>query len=86
MINTKFTYDEGSGDFPTDNDYRRIGLVINPNQYGTTELTSAVTLSATKAGYLLQPLLVSSRLMRLLPSLERLVVTGNCSWSSYFLE
>ena len=49
MINTKFTYDEGSGDFPTDNDYRRIGLVINPNQYGTTELTSAITLSATKA-------------------------------------
>ena len=49
MINTKFTYDEGSGDFPTDNDYRRIGLVINPNQYGTSELTSAITLSATKA-------------------------------------
>jgi hypothetical protein len=49
MINTKFTYDEGSGDFPTDNDYRRIGLVINPNQFGTTELTSAITLSATKA-------------------------------------
>jgi len=49
MINTKFTYDEGSGDFPNDNDYRRIGLVINPNQYGTTELTSAITLSATKA-------------------------------------
>ena len=49
MINTKFTYDEGSGDFPTDNDYRRIGLVINPNQYDTTELTSAITLSATKA-------------------------------------
>jgi hypothetical protein len=49
MINTKFTYDEGSGDFPTDNDYRRIGLVINPNQYGTAELTSAITLSATKA-------------------------------------
>jgi|TARA_B100000902_G_scaffold397232_1_gene460374 hypothetical protein len=49
MINTKFTYDEGSGDFPTDNDYRRIGLVINPYQYGTTELTSAITLSATKA-------------------------------------
>ena len=49
MINTKFTYDEGSGDFPTDNDYRRIGLEINPYQYGTTELTSAITLSATKA-------------------------------------
>ena len=49
MINTKFTYDEGSGDFPTDNDYRRIGLVINPNKYGTQELTSELTLSATKA-------------------------------------
>ena len=49
MINTKFTYAEGSGDFPTDNDYRRIGLVINPKQYGTTALTSAITLSATQA-------------------------------------
>ncbi|BCU95123.1 MAG: hypothetical protein CM15mV7_2390 [uncultured marine virus] len=49
MINTKFTYAEGSGDFPTDNDYRRIGLVINPNKYGTEELTSDLTLSATKA-------------------------------------
>ena len=49
MINTKFTYDEGSGDFPTDNDYRRIGLVINPNKFGTQELTSDLTLSATKA-------------------------------------
>ena len=47
MINTKFTYDEGSGDFPTDNDTPC--LVINPNQYGTTELTSAITLSATRA-------------------------------------
>ena len=50
MINTKFTYDEGSGDFPTDNDYRRIGLVLNPNRYGTEELTSELTLSGTKAG------------------------------------
>jgi len=49
MLNTKFTYAEGSGDFPTDNDYRRIGLVVNPNKYGTTELTSELTLSATKA-------------------------------------
>ena len=49
MINTKFTYAEGSGDFPTDNDYRRIGLVINPNKYGTTELAADLTLSATKS-------------------------------------
>jgi len=49
MINTKFTYAEGSGDFPTDNDYRRIGLVINPNKFGTTELAADLTLSATKS-------------------------------------
>ena len=53
MINTKFTYAEGSGDFPTDNDYRRIGLVINPYKNGTQELTSDLTLSATKTRYLL---------------------------------
>ena len=49
MINTKFTYDEGSGDFPTDNDYRRIGLVLNPLKFGTEELADAITLSATNA-------------------------------------
>ena len=26
MINAKLSYDEGAGDFPIDNDYRRIGL------------------------------------------------------------
>jgi len=49
MINTKFSYAEGSGDFPTDNDYRRIGLIINPNRFGTTELASELTLSGTYA-------------------------------------
>ena len=49
MINTKFTYSEGSGDFPTDNDYRRIGLTLNPFKYGTEELADAITLSVTYA-------------------------------------
>ena len=49
MINTKFTYDEVSGDFPTDNDYRRIGLNLNPLKYGTEELADAITLSSTNA-------------------------------------
>lgn len=49
MINTKFTYAEGSGDFPTDNDYRRIGLAINPKRFGTAELVSDLTLSGTYA-------------------------------------
>ena len=30
MINAKLSYNEGAGDFPIDNDYRRIGLVTNP--------------------------------------------------------
>ena len=51
MINTKFTYDEGSGDFPTDNDYRRIGLVINPNKFGTTELLSLIHISEPTRPY-----------------------------------
>ena len=31
MINAKLSYDEGAGDFPIDNDYRRIGLITNPS-------------------------------------------------------
>ena len=49
MINAKLSYDEGAGDFPVDNDYRRIGLITNPLKYGTAELLSDLTVSATKA-------------------------------------
>lgn len=49
MINAKLSYDEGAGDFPIDNDYRRIGLVVNPKKFGTEELVSDLTVSATKA-------------------------------------
>lgn len=30
MTNIRLTYDEGAGDFPVDNDFRRIGLIKNP--------------------------------------------------------
>lgn len=49
MINSKLSYDEGAGDFPIDNDYRRIGLVTNPKKYGTDELISDLTVSGTRA-------------------------------------
>ncbi|WLW36920.1 baseplate wedge subunit [Synechococcus phage S-8S29] len=49
MINAKLSYDEGAGDFPIDNDYRRIGLVTNPLKFGTAELISDLTVSAAKA-------------------------------------
>ena len=49
MINAKLSYDEGAGDFPIDNDYRRIGLIINPLKFGTEENIYDLTVSATKA-------------------------------------
>ena len=49
MINTKFTYSEGSGDFPVDNDFRRIGIIKDPYNYGTTTFSTADTLSGLKA-------------------------------------
>ena len=86
MINTKFTYDEGSGDFPTDNDYRRIGLVINPNKFGTEELTSDLTLSATKAVIFAPTFTGNFRLMKLLPNLARWWSAGNCKRTGYIME
>lgn len=45
IINARFEYAEGNGIFPVTNDYRRIGLLINPLQYGTTDLITATTAS-----------------------------------------
>lgn len=49
MVNSKLSYAEGSGDFPVDNDYRRLGLLVNPQKYNTSELSSELTLSAANA-------------------------------------
>ena len=49
MINTRLTYDEGEGDFPTDNDFRRIGLLRDPFNYNSTDFATADNLSATPA-------------------------------------
>ena len=49
MVNAKLSYAEGAGDFPIDNDYRRVGLTVNPLRYGTVELLDDLTVSATKA-------------------------------------
>lgn len=34
MTNIRLTYAEGSGDFPVDNDFRRIGIIQDPNVVG----------------------------------------------------
>jgi hypothetical protein len=47
MTNIRLTYDEGSGDFPVDNDFRRIGIIQDPYDFGTTDFASASTLRGT---------------------------------------
>jgi hypothetical protein len=49
MTNIRLTYAEGSGDFPVDNDFRRIGIIADPFNFGTTTFSTAETLSGLKA-------------------------------------
>ena len=49
MTNIRLTYDEGSGDFPVDNDFRRIGILKDPYQYGTTTQLAQDTVSGMRA-------------------------------------
>jgi hypothetical protein len=49
MTNIRLTYSEGSGDFPVDNDFRRIGIIADPLNWGTTTFSTADTLSGLKA-------------------------------------
>ena len=48
MTSIRLTYDEGQGDFPVDNDFRRIGIIQDPYEYGSTTFASAGTLRGTK--------------------------------------
>jgi hypothetical protein len=49
MSNCSIAGTAGSGDFVVDQDFRRIGVVRDPYNYGTTTVASASTLSALKA-------------------------------------
>ena len=49
MTNIRLTYAEGSGDFPVDNDFRRIGIIQDPYNFGTTTVATATTLRGTAA-------------------------------------
>jgi hypothetical protein len=42
MLNSRLEYGEG-GNFPTNNDYRKIGLVRDPFEFGTTTLATGTT-------------------------------------------
>ncbi len=49
MTNIRLTYAEGSGDFPVDNDFRRIGLLTDPYDYGTVNYATSSTLNGLYA-------------------------------------
>jgi len=49
MTNLDFTQADGSGDFNTANDFRRIALVRNPTDSTTGSTATATTLDATKS-------------------------------------
>jgi hypothetical protein len=49
MLNIRLTYAEGSGDFPVDNDFRRIGIVRDPIRSGTSDFATEDTLSGVYA-------------------------------------
>lgn len=50
MANIRLTYAEGQGDFPVDNDFRRIGIIKNPKLPApSTDFATAETLSSLYA-------------------------------------
>tara|TARA_R110002020_G_scaffold353176_1_gene566173 strand:- start:6610 stop:8010 length:1401 start_codon:yes stop_codon:yes gene_type:complete len=48
MTNTTISGTEGGGDFVVDQDFRRVGINLNPYNYGTTTIATAATLNALK--------------------------------------
>lgn len=48
-LNVRLVYEDGQGDFIVGNDFRQIGIIRNPYNYGTTTVATAETLSATKS-------------------------------------
>jgi hypothetical protein len=49
MTNIRLTYAEGSGDFPVDNDFRRIGILKDPYAFGTTSFATVDTVNGLHA-------------------------------------
>jgi hypothetical protein len=48
-LNVRLVYADGQGDFIVGNDFRQIGIIRNPYNYGTTTIATAETLTATKS-------------------------------------
>ena len=48
ILNSRLEYSEGSGDFPTDNDFRQLGVIINPATNSSGTQLTATTAKAYK--------------------------------------
>lgn len=48
MLNVRLSGADGTGDFSVDNDYRQIGLVVDPYDYNTTTIATSTTRYATR--------------------------------------
>jgi hypothetical protein len=48
MINSKLVYAEGSGDFPVTNDFRRIGMILDPLVYGSSNVRATANTLTTQ--------------------------------------
>lgn len=48
LLNVRLSGADGTGDFPVDNDFRQLGLIIDPYDYGTTTVASATTKYASR--------------------------------------
>ena len=46
IVNSRLEFNEGGGDFPTDNDFRRIGLIQDPFNLGTTTVSTSSSLTS----------------------------------------
>lgn len=46
IVNSRLEFAEGSGDFPIDNDFRRVGLIQDPFDVSSTTVATASTLTA----------------------------------------
>ena len=49
MTNTTIAGTEGGGDFVVDQDFRRVGILLNPYNYGSATVATASTLNALKS-------------------------------------
>lgn len=45
-LNVTMTYDEGAGDLPVSQDFRQLAIIRNPYDFGTTNVSTATTMSA----------------------------------------